>query len=101
MQVKKYLKRKKLSNNKNMKNKQFVRPTCNKPWYFTCVVCCKSHKKWGAHSECYKRYCDYCKFIYKTPEELRDHALQWHKKNFCEKCNMTVRYLKKHQSNFH
>lgn len=84
-----------------MKTKQFVRPTCNKPWCFTCVVCTKLHRKWGAHSECYKRFCDFCQTIFETPEDLKKHAEIWHKKNFCEQCNMTIRIIKKHKTNFH
>ena len=84
-----------------MKSKQFVRPTCSKPWEFTCTVCGGKHKKWGAHAKCYTRFCDICQTIHKSPEELKDHAEKWHKKNFCEPCNMTIINLKKHQSSYH
>ena len=84
-----------------MKSKHFVRPTCSKPWYFTCVVCTTKHHKWGAHFDCYKRFCDCCQTVYKTPEKLKEHAEVWHKKNFCVECNMTIINLKKHQTNYH
>lgn len=83
------------------KNKPFVRPTASKPWYFTCSVCTKPHYKWGSHNTCYKRWCDMCQIVLKTPEELKEHALKWHKQNFCDLCNMTVTHLKKHKTNFH
>ena len=84
-----------------MKGKQFVRPTCNKPWCFICEVCSKTYRKWGAHKECHKRFCDLCQTIYDTQEELKAHAEKWHKKNFCEDCNMVIRFPKKHRSNYH
>ena len=82
-----------------MKNKPFVRPTASKPWYFTCVVCNRNHYKWGAHVSCYQRWCDECQEAFKSPDELREHALKWHKGNFCESCNMTIKCLKKHSCN--
>lgn len=84
-----------------MKQKQFVRPTSNKPWYFTCIVCSKKHYKWGAHSDCYRRYCDVCQRTYESEEELKEHALKWHKKSFCSDCNMVIPNLAKHRTNFH
>lgn len=57
--------------------------------YFTCAVCFGSYTKMGAHSECYKRYCGICERAYKTKEFFKDHALKYHKLNFCEKCHTT------------
>lgn len=84
-----------------MKQKQFVRPTSNKPWYFTCVVCGKKHYKWGAHESCYRRFCDVCQRVYDTEEEMKEHALKWHKRIFCEDCNMVIPSITKHKTTCH
>jgi hypothetical protein len=79
----------------------FVRPNCDKVWYFHCTVCSKKHYKFGSHTECFRRWCNLCQETFEDAKDMKNHALIYHKHNFCQECNQTFENLKKHKQNFH
>lgn len=79
----------------------FVRPNCDKVWYFQCVVCGNKHYKFGAHPKCFRRWCELCQESFATEELMTAHAKQYHEKDFCELCNQTFKHIKNHKKNFH
>lgn len=83
------------------KKRQFVRPNCDKVWYFQCNVCLKKHYKFASHNKCFRRWCQICQDTFTTEGAMRDHALKYHKKEFCKPCNQVIANIKKHKLNFH
>lgn len=83
------------------RNKGFVRPNCSSTFWLQCPVCCKRYFKYDAHFECFTRWCELCQDSFPSPEALRDHAMRYHRKNFCGECNNVYHNIRGHKINEH
>lgn len=80
------------------------RVVCNGILKNICEVCCKEYiyTKGAAHKECYKRQCSFCILTFKTKEHAKEHALKYHKKTYCEKCEQVFEHnYKEHIHTYH
>jgi hypothetical protein len=69
---------------------------------FTCSVCNKKYSKSGAHKLCYKRFCMECNLIFEKNDDLKSHALEYHRDKFCSRCNYVVSSnVEVHKRNYH
>ncbi len=83
------------------KKKTFVRPNTNTTWCFQCFVCMRKHYKYGAHAKCYRKWCEICQDSFETEDEMKQHAMDFHKKQFCDGCNQVFTNLRVHKQNVH
>jgi hypothetical protein len=80
------------------RGKGFVRPNCSTTFWLQCPVCCKRYFKYDSHFECFSRWCEICQDVLPTAAALTAHCQEYHKANFCEKCNYVYENIKGHRT---